>query len=155
MAGQHRAADGDGVGLARADPINYGRWHMGMVSEFKEFIARGNVLDLAVAVVIGAAFGKIVTALVDGIIMPVVGMAMGGADFSQLFVALNGEDYANLAAAQAAAAPVVTYGRSEEHTSELQSLMRISYAVFCLKKKITSNTPNHTHTNRRIYHKPQ
>src|SRR3546814_7841901 len=83
---------------------------MGMVSEFKEFIARGNVLDLAVAVVIGAAFGKIVTALVDGIIMPVVGMAMGGADFSQLFVALNGEDYANLAAAQAAAAPVVTYG---------------------------------------------
>src|SRR3546814_3521841 len=124
---------------------------MWMVSEFKEFIARGNVLDLAVAVVIGAAFGKIVTALVDGIIMPVVGMAMGGADFSRLFVALNGEDYANLAAAQAAAAPVVTYGaflqtlldflliafvlRSEEHTTELQSLMRISYAVFCLKKK--------------------
>src|SRR3546814_1928131 len=103
----------DLVGLGRADSINYGRWHMGMVSEFKEFIARGNVLDLAVAVVIGAAFGKIVTALVDGIIMPVVGMAMGGADFSQLFVALKGEDY----------------------TSELQSLMRISYAVFCLKKK--------------------
>ncbi len=83
---------------------------MGMVAEFKEFIARGNVVDLAVAVVIGAAFGKIVTALVDGIIMPVVGMAMGGVDFSQLFVALDGNDYANLAAAQEAAAPVVTYG---------------------------------------------
>ncbi|MGV8940417.1 MAG: large conductance mechanosensitive channel protein MscL [Lysobacter sp.] len=83
---------------------------MSMVSEFKQFIARGNVLDLAVAVVIGAAFGKIVTALVDGIIMPVVGMAMGGVDFSQLFISLDGNDYANLASAQEAAAPVITYG---------------------------------------------
>lgn len=83
---------------------------MGMVSEFKEFIARGNVLDLAVAVVIGAAFGRIVTALVDGMVMPLVGMAMGGTDFSQLYVALDGRDYASLAAAQEAAAPVITYG---------------------------------------------
>lgn len=83
---------------------------MGMVSEFKAFIARGNVLDLAVAVVIAAAFGRIVTALVNGLIMPVVGMAMGGVDFSQLFHPLDGQDYANLAAAQAAAAPVLTYG---------------------------------------------
>ena len=83
---------------------------MSMVSEFKAFIARGNVLDLAVAVVIGAAFGKIVTALVDGMIMPVVGLAMGGVDFSQLYVALDGEAYASLAAAQEAAAPVLTYG---------------------------------------------
>lgn len=83
---------------------------MSMVGEFKAFIARGNVLDLAVAVVIGAAFGKIVTALVDGVIMPVIGLAMGGVDFSQLYVALDGEDYANLAAAQEAAAPVLTYG---------------------------------------------
>ncbi|GAA4860153.1 large conductance mechanosensitive channel protein MscL [Luteimonas vadosa] len=83
---------------------------MSMVGEFRQFIARGNVLDLAVAVVIGAAFGKIVTALVDGIIMPVVGLAMGGVDFSQLYVALDGNEYASLAAAQEAAAPVVTYG---------------------------------------------
>lgn len=83
---------------------------MGMISEFKAFIARGNVLDLAVAVVIAAAFGRIVTALVDGMIMPLVGMVMGGVDFSQLFHALDGQDYASLAAAQAAAAPVVTYG---------------------------------------------
>ena len=83
---------------------------MGMIGEFKAFIARGNVLDLAIAVVIAAAFGRIVTALVDGMIMPVVGMAMGGVDFSQLFVALDGQDYASLAAAQAAAAPVLTYG---------------------------------------------
>lgn len=83
---------------------------MGMIAEFKEFVARGNVVDLAVAVVIGAAFGKIVTALVDGMIMPVVGLAMGGVDFSQLYVALDGKAYASLAAAQEAAAPVVTYG---------------------------------------------
>ena len=83
---------------------------MSMVDEFKAFIARGNVLDLAVAVVIGAAFGKIVTALVDGIVMPMVGMAMGGVDFSQLFVPLDGNEYATLAAAQEAAAPVITYG---------------------------------------------
>lgn len=83
---------------------------MSMIGEFKAFIARGNVLDLAVAVIIAAAFGKIITALVDGMIMPVVGMAMGGVDFSQLFHALDGNDYANLAAAQAAAAPVITYG---------------------------------------------
>ena len=81
-----------------------------MISEFKAFIARGNVLDLAVAVVIGAAFGKIVTALVDGMIMPVVGLAMGRVDFSQLFVSLDGRAYATLAAAQEAAAPVITYG---------------------------------------------
>lgn len=83
---------------------------MGMVGEFKAFIARGNVLDLAVAVVIGAAFGRIVTALVDGMVMPVVGMAMGGTDFSQLYVALDGRDHASLAEAQEAAAPVLTYG---------------------------------------------
>ncbi len=83
---------------------------MSMVSEFKEFIARGNVIDLAIAVVIGAAFGNVVTAMVDGIIMPLVGMAMGGVDFSQLFVSLDGNDYANLALAQEAAAPVITYG---------------------------------------------
>ena len=81
-----------------------------MINEFKAFIARGNVLDLAVAVVIGAAFGKIVTALVDGMIMPVVGLAMGGVDFSQLYVALVGEADASLAAALEAAAPVLTYG---------------------------------------------
>lgn len=83
---------------------------MGMLGEFKAFIARGNVLDLAIAVVIGAAFGKIVTALVDGILMPVVGLAMGGVDFSQLHVSLDGNTYESLAAAQAAAAPVITYG---------------------------------------------
>ena len=83
---------------------------MGMVSEFKEFIARGNVVDLAVAVVIGGAFGQITTALVDGVITPVIGLALGRVDFSQLFISLDGNGYATLAAAQEAAAPVITYG---------------------------------------------
>ena len=104
---------------------------MGMVSEFKDFIARGNVLDLAVAVVIGAAFGKIITALVDGIIMPVVGMAMGGSDFSQLFIALDGKDYANLEAAKAAAAPAITYGA---FIQTLIDFVLIAFVVFLLLK---------------------
>lgn len=104
---------------------------MGMVSEFKEFIARGNVVDLAIAVVIGAAFGKIVTALVDGVIMPVVGMAMGGVDFSQLFVSLDGNSYANLATAQAAAAPVITYGA---FIQTIIDFLLIALVIFILLK---------------------
>ena len=104
---------------------------MGMVSEFKDFIARGNVLDLAVAVVIGAAFGKIITALVDGVVMPVVGMAMGGTDFSQLFIALDGKDYANLEAAKAAAAPAITYGA---FIQTLIDFVLIAFVIFLLLK---------------------
>ncbi|MCA1715003.1 MAG: large conductance mechanosensitive channel protein MscL [Gammaproteobacteria bacterium] len=104
---------------------------MGMVNEFRDFIVRGNVMDLAIAVVIGAAFGKIITALVDGVIMPVVGMAMGGMDFAQLFVALDGNDYANLAAAQAAAAPVITYGA---FIQTLIDFVLIALVIFMLIK---------------------
>ena len=104
---------------------------MSMVSEFKAFIARGNVLDLAVAVVIAAAFGKIVTTLVDGIIMPVVGMIMGGVDFSQLFFALDGNDYANLAAAQEAAAPVITYGA---FIQTIIDFLLIAFVIFMIVK---------------------
>jgi large conductance mechanosensitive channel len=104
---------------------------MGMVSEFKDFIARGNVIDLAIAVVIGAAFGRIVTALVDGIVMPVVGMAMGGTDFSQLFFALDGHDYANLEAAKAAAAPVITYGA---FIQTLIDFLLIAFVIFLIVK---------------------
>ncbi|MGY1424052.1 large conductance mechanosensitive channel protein MscL [Lysobacter sp. A289] len=104
---------------------------MSMVSEFKAFIARGNVLDLAVAVIIAAAFGKIITALVDGIIMPVVGMAMGGVDFSQLFFALDNGDYANLAAAQEAAAPVITYGA---FIQTIIDFLLIAFVIFMIIK---------------------
>lgn len=104
---------------------------VGMIGEFKDFIARGNVLDLAIAVVIGAAFGRIITALVDGIIMPVVGMAMGGTDFSQLFISLDGKDYANLEAAKAAAAPAITYGA---FIQTLIDFVLITFVIFLLVK---------------------
>lgn len=81
-----------------------------MLKEFKAFINQGNALDLAVGVIIGAAFGKIVNSLVNDIIMPVVGLLTGGVDFRQQFVALRGGPYPNLEAALADKAPVLAYG---------------------------------------------
>ncbi len=80
------------------------------IQEFKDFINRGNVMDLAVAVIIGGAFGKIVTSLVDDIVMPIIGILTGGVNFSNLFVPLDGNTYANLAAAEEAGAAVLKYG---------------------------------------------
>jgi large conductance mechanosensitive channel len=81
-----------------------------MLKDFRNFIMRGNVLDLAVAVIIGAAFGKIVTSLVNDIIMPPIGLLLGRVDFNNLFVPLNGQSYPSLAAAQEAGAPTLNYG---------------------------------------------
>ena len=81
-----------------------------MFKEFKEFIARGNVIDLAVAVIIGAAFGKIVTSLVEGVLMPPIGLALGKADFSNLFIDLSGQRPISLADAQLKGLPVIAYG---------------------------------------------
>jgi large conductance mechanosensitive channel len=82
-----------------------------MLKEFKAFVMKGNVLDLAVAVIIGAAFGAIVTSMVNDIVMPPIGLLLGHMDFKELFVSLNGQSYATLAAAKAAAAPVLAYGQ--------------------------------------------
>ncbi len=81
-----------------------------MWKEFKAFVMRGNVLDLAVAVIIGGAFGKIVTSLVNDVIMPPIGFLLGKVDFSNLFLNLSGTHYASLAEAQAAGAPTINYG---------------------------------------------
>jgi len=81
-----------------------------MLKEFKEFIMRSNVLDLAVAVIIGAAFGKIVTSFVNDIIMPPIGLLLGKVDFSNLFINLSGTPYKSLAEAQSAGAPTLNYG---------------------------------------------
>ena len=81
-----------------------------MFKEFKEFAMKGNVVDLAVGVILGAAFGKIVSSLVGDVLMPPIGKLMGNIDFSSLFIALNGETYPSLAAAKAAGAPTVNYG---------------------------------------------
>src|SRR5664279_4404833 len=82
-----------------------------MLKDFKQFVTRGNVLDLAVAVIIGAAFGAIVTSMVNAIVMPPIGLVLGHVDFKDLFISLNGRSYPTLAAAKAAAAPVIAYGQ--------------------------------------------
>src|SRR5438552_4090620 len=81
-----------------------------MLKEFKAFVMRGNVMDLAVGVIIGAAFGKIVSSLVDDVLMPPIGKALGHVDFSNLFVNLSDKSYDSLAAAKAAGAPTLNYG---------------------------------------------
>ncbi len=86
-------------------------WHaMKMLKEFKEFVMRGNVLDLAVAVIIGAAFGRIITSLVNDILMPPIGIILGKVDFSNLFIDLSGANHPTIAAAKAAGAATVNYG---------------------------------------------
>ena len=81
-----------------------------MLQEFKEFALRGNVVDMAVGIVIGAAFSTIVRSLVDDIVMPPMGVVTGGVDFSNMFIALNGGDYASLAQARQAGAPTLNFG---------------------------------------------
>ena len=81
-----------------------------MLQEFKEFALRGNVVDMAVGIIIGAAFSTIVRSLVDDIIMPPIGVVTGGVDFSNMFIALNGEHYPSLAAARQAGAATINFG---------------------------------------------
>jgi large conductance mechanosensitive channel len=82
-----------------------------MLKDFKAFVMKGNVLDLAVAVIIGAAFGAIVTSAVNDVVMPPIGLLLGHVDFKELFFSLNGQSYPTLAAAKTAAAPVIAYGQ--------------------------------------------
>ena len=81
-----------------------------MLKEFKEFALKGNVVDLAIAVIIGAAFGKVISSFVNDIIMPPIGMLLGGVSFSDLFISLDGQTYPSLAVAQAAGAATINYG---------------------------------------------
>ena len=81
-----------------------------MLKEFKEFALRGNVVDMAVGIIVGAAFSKIVTSLVNDVVMPPMGLLLGNVDFSQLYLNISGADYPSLAAAQAAGAATVNYG---------------------------------------------
>jgi large conductance mechanosensitive channel len=104
-----------------------------MIDEFKQFIRRGNVIDLAVAVVIGAAFGKIVTSFVDDILMPPIGLALGRVDFSSLFVSLSGKDYPSVAAAKAAGAATMNYGI---FINTILNFIIVAFAVFLLVRQI-------------------
>ena len=104
-----------------------------MLKEFREFIARGNVIDLAVAVIIGAAFGKIVTALVEGIIMPPIGLLLGKVDFSNLFIDLSGSHPASLDAAKKAGTPVIAIG---SFLNDVIGFLFIAFVVFLIVKQV-------------------
>jgi len=104
-----------------------------MIKEFREFIARGNVIDLAVAVVLGAAFGKVVGAFTDDLLMPPIGLLLGRVDFSNLFVALDLETYPSLAAARAAGAPVLAYG---SFLNTVVNFLIVGFAMFVLVKQV-------------------
>jgi large conductance mechanosensitive channel len=109
-----------------------------MLKEFRDFAARGNVIDLAVGLILGAAFGKIVTSLVNDLIMPPIGMALGGVNFRDLFVALDGVTYPSLASAQAAAAPTVNYG---VFLNTILEFLIVAFAIFLLVKQINRLRP--------------
>ena len=111
---------------------------MSMLQEFKTFAARGNVLDLAVGVIIGASFGKIVSSLVADVIMPPIGLLIGRVDFKNLFVALDGQAYASLADAQKAAAPTINYGI---FVNTILEFLIVAFAVFMLVRQINKLSP--------------
>ncbi len=111
---------------------------MGFLADFKAFAMRGNVVDMAVGVVIGAAFGKIVSSLVTDVIMPPLGLALGKVDFRQKFLALDGGDYPNLQAALDKKAPVMTWGNFVQNTVDF---LIIAFAIFLVVKAITRFMP--------------
>ena len=99
---------------------------MGFISEFKEFAMKGNVMDMAVGVIIGGAFGKIVTSLVSDVLMPLIGKATGGVSFTDLFVNLGDGEYKTLAEAQEAGAAVLAYGQF------IQNILDFIIIAFCI-----------------------
>jgi large conductance mechanosensitive channel len=104
-----------------------------MLKEFKEFAMKGNVLDMAIGIIIGAAFGKIVSSMVGDVLMPPIGMLMGSVDFSSLFFSLNGQSYPSLAAAKAAGAPTVKYG---VFLQTILDFVIVAFVIFLLVKQI-------------------
>ena len=104
---------------------------MGMLKEFKEFAMKGNVVDMAVGIIIGAAFGKIVSSLVNDVIMPPIGKLMGNVDFSNLFINLGGVKYDSLAAAKQAGAATLNYGL---FMNTVLDFIIVAFAIFMIIK---------------------
>ena len=109
---------------------------MGFIGEFKEFATKGNVLDMAVGIIIGAAFGGIISSLVKDVIMPPIGMIMGGTNFADMFIALDGKTYASMAAAQAAAAPTINYGL---FINAIINFLIVALAIFMLIRQVNAS----------------
>jgi len=109
-----------------------------MLKEFKDFVMRGSVVELAIGVVIGAAFGKVVTSFVGDLLMPPIGMMLGRADFSTLFISLTGQPYPTLAAAKAAGAPTLNYGA---FLQAIVDFVIIAFAIFLLIRQVNRLFP--------------
>ena len=104
-----------------------------MFKEFKEFATKGNVLDMAVGIIIGAAFGKIVNSLVEDIIMPPVGLLLGKVDFANLYLNLSGQQWESLEAAKKAGAPIIRYG---VFINQTLTFLIVAFAVFLMVKAV-------------------
>lgn len=104
-----------------------------MFKEFKEFAMKGNVVDMAIGIIIGAAFGKIVTSMVNDVIMPPIGKLLGNLDFTNLFLALNGQHYDSLAAAKTAGAPTINYGL---FINSVIDFLIVAFVIFLLVKQM-------------------
>ncbi|OQA51707.1 MAG: Large-conductance mechanosensitive channel [Candidatus Omnitrophica bacterium ADurb.Bin292] len=108
---------------------------MKFVDDFKQFIMRGNVVDMAVGVIVGGAFGKIVSSLVNDVVMPPIGLLLGGVDFSSLFLSLNGQVYASLAEAQQAGAPTLNYG---VFFNTVINFLIVAFVIFVVIRQISA-----------------
>jgi large conductance mechanosensitive channel len=106
---------------------------MSMLKEFRDFAMRGNVIDLAIGIIIGAAFTQIVNSLVNDIVMPPIGLLLGGVDFSDIFINLSGTDYPSLAAAKEAGAPVIAIG---QFINYVVHFLIIAFVIFIVVKQI-------------------
>ena len=104
-----------------------------LVKEFREFAVKGNVIDMAIGVIIGSAFGKIVSSLLADVLMPPIGLLMGRVDFSSLFVSLNGQPYPSLAAAKTAGAPTLNYG---VFLNAVFDFVLVAFVIFLVIKQI-------------------
>lgn len=106
-----------------------------MLQEFKEFAMRGNVMDMAIGIVLGSAFGKIVASFVGDVLMPVLSKVTGGVDFTQMFVSMSGDQYASLAAAEEAGAAALKYGNFAQ---TIIDFLIVAFAIFLVVKAINS-----------------
>jgi large conductance mechanosensitive channel len=109
-----------------------------MLKEFKEFALRGNVLDMAIGIIIGVAFGKIITSLVNDIIMPPIGLLLGRVNFADLYLTLGGQSYPSLAAAKAAGAATINYGA---FLNTILDFVIVAFAMFLIVKQVNRTFP--------------
>jgi large conductance mechanosensitive channel len=108
---------------------------MGLVQEFKKFAIKGNAIDMAVGIIIGGAFGKIISSLVNDVILPPIGLLLGGTDFSSLFIPLDGASHASLEAAREAGAPVLAYG---SFTQSVVDFVIVTLVIFFMVRGMNS-----------------